>query len=896
MGAAQVSAGVYRVTATGRNRLLGLGVAGYAIIAYVALHALFALFARNYFEQGGAIVSLLNVGTPLLAAALCLLPGQRAGDRRERLSWWCIGLGLAASALAEGIWAYNTIVFAEEPPAVSVADLAYALYYPLTFAGVLLQYRRSDDVFARLTVLLDIVLFAVAAAGGMWHFLAEPFLVQAENELALYVNLSYPIGDVFLLTAVVSLILHVRLPRLPTHVPWLILSFLVVVFADVVYLRMLMEDSYAVGSPLDELWMVSYAATGMAAVYRWRSLTAHEEEGINLGWAAPVRLLLPYAAMLAAFALMVHWNCDEHFDETTADEMAIVIAVTVLIVVRQFVILLQNRRLTASLASLSQGLERMVAERTKELRHLNESATRLSRCLSSAEVLQVGLDAICKATEATVGAVWLRERDGTVRLAAQQGVTCDSEGPLTQLASVQVLADPDALSTGPALVRLAETAGVGAELASLGRLPAEIVLAPLLSRRAVLGVVGVGRPGSRSWEAAELQLVHSIGAQWGVALENARRYEYVAYLADHDSVTELYNHRALFREIERELERARRKNGRLALLMMDLDNFKLFNDTYGHLVGDQVLRQVATVLTQQKRAYDLVGRYGGDEFAALLPDTDLAGALAFARRVREAMRGQPYLNPEGAKLPIRISFGVATYPDSAGTAVDLVARADANLLESKLRGGDAICYDSADGEHSAPALGSFSVLDGLVMAVDRRDRYTRQHSEDVTRVATAIAHQMGLSSETERTLRTAGLLHDVGKIGVPDQILRKPGRLDEEEYAVVKQHVQLGVMIIKEVPNLNDVLAAVESHHERYDGKGYPRGLKGEEIPLLGRILAVADCYSAMTTDRPYRKALTPLEAKAELRRVAGTQLDPAVVEAFIAAMNEAEEVEALAV
>ncbi len=170
--------------------------------------------------------------------------------------------------------------------------------------------------------------------------------------------------------------------------------------------------------------------------------------------------------------------------------------------------------------------------------------------------------------------------------------------------------------------------------------------------------------------------------------------------------------------------------------------------------------------------------------------------------------------------------------------------------------------------------------------MDHKDHYTRKHSEDVTTYSLHIAQAMGLSEETQRTLRIAGLLHDVGKIGVPDRILRKPGQLDEDEFAVIKQHAQLGELIIKEVPNESDVLAAVGAHHERMDGRGYPRGLRGNGIPLLGRILAVADAYSAMTTDRPYRTARSHEEAKAELLRVASAQLDEDVVSVFLSALE----------
>ena len=171
-------------------------------------------------------------------------------------------------------------------------------------------------------------------------------------------------------------------------------------------------------------------------------------------------------------------------------------------------------------------------------------------------------------------------------------------------------------------------------------------------------------------------------------------------------------------------------------------------------------------------------------------------------------------------------------------------------------------------------------------AVDNKDSYTHRHSDEVTEYALAIAAALGLSDETQRIVRVAGLLHDVGKIGVPGSILRKPGRLTSDDYEIMKQHTLLGELIIQEVPNLKEIRAAVVSHHERWDGSGYPRGLAGEAIPLLGRIMSVADAYSAMISDRPYRSGLTTDVAVAELRAGAGTQFDPTLVELFVEAVS----------
>lgn len=353
------------------------------------------------------------------------------------------------------------------------------------------------------------------------------------------------------------------------------------------------------------------------------------------------------------------------------------------------------------------------------------------------------------------------------------------------------------------------------------------------------------------------------------------------YLADHDPVTGLLNHRAFHQRLEQETKRAQRGFQEFSVIMMDLDNFKLFNDTYGHPAGDRVLREIASVLSETVRASDVLGRYGGDEFVAVIPETGAEGAIRMAERVRLAMAGHAFVPRNGQAVPIQMSFGIAAYPRDGQSSHELISCADVNLYRSKLHGGDLIT-SGQDSVYEATDVGAFGVMDGLVTAVDNKDHYTRQHSEQVTSYAMMIAEELGLSEDTQRTLRIAGLLHDVGKIGVPDRILRKPGNLTEEEREVIKQHARLGEMIIKEVPNIADVLAAVGAHHERIDGQGYPRGLRGDEIPLLGRILAVADTYSAMTSDRPYRKAMASEQARIELVKAAGSQLDPELVRLFL--------------
>jgi HD-GYP domain-containing protein (c-di-GMP phosphodiesterase class II) len=241
------------------------------------------------------------------------------------------------------------------------------------------------------------------------------------------------------------------------------------------------------------------------------------------------------------------------------------------------------------------------------------------------------------------------------------------------------------------------------------------------------------------------------------------------------------------------------------------------------------------------------------------------------------------------RLPVTISAGIASYPLDGLSVTSLLASASVTLDEAKASGGDAVrVADSLNlGDEDA---GRFDILEGLILAVDAKDRYTRRHSEDVARYAVFLADRLGLEAEFQRSLYRAGRLHDVGKIGIPDGILRKPGPLTEEEYAIVKQHVALGDLIVRDLPDVEIVRAGVRHHHERWDGQGYLHGLAGEDIPLIARILAVGDAFSAMTTTRPYRKALSVDEALTRLEDAAATQLDERLVLAFVDGIRSADD------
>ena len=397
--------------------------------------------------------------------------------------------------------------------------------------------------------------------------------------------------------------------------------------------------------------------------------------------------------------------------------------------------------------------------------------------------------------------------------------------------------------------------------------------------------------GTPFWTSGSFQRITYHGepavfAAYHDVTERKRLLEQARAEAERDPLTGLLNHRAFHKRYEEEARRAQGAGSSLAVAVLDLDNFKFFNDSYGHEAGNEVLRQVADALRGACRGGDSLSRFGGDEFALLLPDVGAdVTADEIAARLTSGLRDVSYRPLDGVSaIPVSLSVGVALFPADAPHRSAVMELADERLLRAKtggLGGGEArLVRDSMQG------LVGFPMLDALVNAVDAKDRYTRRHSEDVMAHGLRIAHALGLDDESRRTFQIAALLHDVGKIGVPDAILRKPGALTPEEFEAVKQHPVMGAVIVGAVSGLEGTLEAVRHHHERWDGGGYPDGLTGEATPLTARMMAVADAYSAMTSDRPYRKGRNPAQAQAVLEAGAGTQWCPTCVRAFLGAMR----------
>lgn len=348
-----------------------------------------------------------------------------------------------------------------------------------------------------------------------------------------------------------------------------------------------------------------------------------------------------------------------------------------------------------------------------------------------------------------------------------------------------------------------------------------------------------------------------------------------------DNLTGLRNQRAFEEDLGREVARVDRSGEPLTLVLLDLDGLKQTNDRAGHQAGDERLRELADSMRSALRSADVAYRIAGDEFAILLPNTRSMGGMQAAQRVHDQLRRR---SQAGA------TAGIA----ESGPGVDrdeLIRKSDLALIEAKRASRGMLVY-SQEMEQAGTAdpfdpglVGLTTVAAALARAVDAKDSHTHSHSETVAEVCALIGAEMGLDPNAVGALRLAGLLHDVGKIGIPDAILSKAGPLTEEEYAVMKGHSRLGHGIV-DATGLRDQADWILHHHERIDGGGYPDGLAGEAIPLQSRIILVADAYEAMTADRPYRAGRPSEEAVAELRLHSGTQFDPRCVEMLESVLN----------
>ena len=391
----------------------------------------------------------------------------------------------------------------------------------------------------------------------------------------------------------------------------------------------------------------------------------------------------------------------------------------------------------------------------------------------------------------------------------------------------------------------------------------------------------------------EIGLLQSTFNEMSISMKASQ--ERLLALLHIDPLTELENHRSFQERLMQEGQRCAQSGEALSIVLMDIDHFKEYNQQYGHSGGDMALLTIAGLLREQTPEFAGCARYAGGEFAALLPRHNLAQAASMGERLRISV--QDTLAARFHESGLTVSVGCAELGAHASEVEGLILASELALARAKQMGRNQVCrFDSVPGadESSNPFQlhkylkdESLATIQALAAAVDAKDPYTRGHSQSVATYAAELARWISLTQAEINLIYTAGTLHDVGKIGVPDAILKKPGRLDNAERKIMETHPALGEVIVRKVPALAATLPAVRHHHENWNGTGYPDNLAEEDIPLIARLLAVADTYDAMTSDRPYRKGLSRDIALAEIAKKAGTQFDPALAEQFVAMMTE---------
>jgi diguanylate cyclase (GGDEF)-like protein/putative nucleotidyltransferase with HDIG domain len=547
--------------------------------------------------------------------------------------------------------------------------------------------------------------------------------------------------------------------------------------------------------------------------------------------------------------------------------------------------------------ALEHAQEAAAAERQRvSVGHL----LRLTASLAERRTIGEMLDAVCHGIGDALGfekvAVALEDEHHMLELRSTVGMTGDELARLSRvpLEAVAPLLDPALERDGVVLLERGEAQQrVDPSLrgASFGRLNGRgaraweqhVLIVPLRDREGRLeGAVWVDDPRDRLLPTSEtLQALRAFANHAMSAVESARQLELMRHLAEHDPLTGLRNRRGLQEHIDEEIARA----GTVAVMVCDLDNFKRVNDTLGYVEGDEALRRFAGVLAA---AGGRAARLGGEEFAVVLPGCDEEAALATGERVRAGVTAAFLDFP----WPVTTSVGIAVSGPAAEDASQLLRAATRAVFGAKRLGRDrCVAYHAEALESLLGTLDETGAAEQLAAAMllaetlDMRDVGTARHSQTVGRYAEEIARTLGLPETHVERIRAAGVLHDIGKLGVADAVLKKPGKLTDEEWAEMRRHPELGARILDHA-NLRDISAWVLAHHERIDGRGYPHGLAGDVIPLEARILAVADAYEAMTADRAYRAALGHDAAQQELRDGSGTQFDPEVVEAFLAVLT----------
>jgi len=389
----------------------------------------------------------------------------------------------------------------------------------------------------------------------------------------------------------------------------------------------------------------------------------------------------------------------------------------------------------------------------------------------------------------------------------------------------------------------------------------------------------------------DITFLDSVKSIVSIAINNANLYQQAYYEARIDHLTGLLNRKYFYEKIQSEFENSRM--GSLALVILNLDDFKLYNQLYGNREGDIALQNISRIIRSCIGKAGIAARYGGKEFALIMPNCDTMKAFNLANEIKQQVADMNKGSSGEIMKVITMSGGLCVYPYCASNIKQLIDNTDLAVYNAKRSGKNKILVYSMDKPQTTVQSSSTKIKGGkyseyastifaLTAAIDAKDHYTFRHSQKVAEYSTTLAKAIGLNEDHVQIIYEAALLHDIGKISIPENILSKPGRLTSEEYKIMQTHVESSIAIIRHLPSLDYVIPAAVAHHERWDGNGYPRGIKGEDIPIAARCLAIADAFDAMTSERPYKKALSIEFAINEIENQSGLQFDPQLAEVYV--------------
>jgi diguanylate cyclase (GGDEF)-like protein/putative nucleotidyltransferase with HDIG domain len=785
-------------------------------------------------------LAFLLFALPLVVMAVAL-PRCLAAARRSTmpLLWRTFALAAALGGAASGLAAAAVI-----SPELETAAFYVGFGTSICFLAAVVPLVRRNLRGVSKQRLADALLFdTVVVALGVW-FVAVP---------------GFRDGDAVLTSVFVVDLLALALAAVPTlaateraerHTGW----WLVGVCAGAACGDGFVAAGGSSAGVTALFWTASSVALAAAASDR-RGMSEQGEDGEHRAFVA-ARIVLPLLAVVAFPASAAVLSARGLLTGAAPVYFGtFFVATLVMAFGRQAYLLLDNRRSIVR----ERRLRTEVVRRNEELEALTALATTLTETLEEDPVLERGLEALRLASRASSIALHSPAAGGGLELRAAAGAWGTDS--------------PWATRDAPSDWRPGVVAAGGRQIVRL----------KVTARGSRIGLVTVVRREDDPVTKPEMDLLRLLVQQVAIAVQNARDYRDRLEQAIRDPLTGLYNRRFFYEAFANEIERCDRYGTAGSMVLIDVDDFKRVNDTLGHTAGDDVLCAIGRIATESIRASDIFARVGGEEFALLLPETSQLDALLVAERLRRAVAATAIL-PDRT---VTVSAGITSWPEDGGVLEELEGKADGALYWAKRNGKNlcAVATEVVVAETGDSRNEMLAHLHALVATIDAQHLNTRDHSQNVAAYAAAIGERIGLTRERIVLLRRAALFHDIGKVAVRGDVLNKPGRLTDSEFEEMKVHPVVGGAMLRHSGFATES-DWVRHHHERLDGRGYPDGLAGDAIPLEARIIFVADAFEAMTSDRPYHAGIPVSDAVEELRRCAGSQFEPRLVEALVALLE----------